>query len=271
VKNNIFKTLIFVLILSIALAPSVTSFIHDEMQARENIRIAKEIAEAEKIAAEKLYLTGRFDQTKNPNFVQIDKSITLGGATMYLRKETYGAFLDMRNAAKKDGVDLFIASATRNFSYQKNLWNNKWTGGTLVNGKDLSKTIPDGLERFKKILEYSAVPTTSRHHWGTDIDLNNANVEYFDTTYGQKVYSWLVANAPSYGFCQTYNQKTLGRPTGYNEEKWHWSYLPLAQDFTKRYKELIELSDITGFEGDQYATQADVINNYVLSINPLCL
>jgi LAS superfamily LD-carboxypeptidase LdcB len=177
----------------------------------------------------------------------------------------------MVNAAKKEGMDLKIASATRNFDYQKNIWNNKWDGVTIVNGKNLSTSMPDGLERFKKILEYSAAPGTSRHHWGTDIDINDANPQYFNSEKGQKIYAWLVENAPLFGFCQPYNQKGSGRPTGYNEEKWHWSYLPLAKSFTQEYKNLITDTDINGFLGDQYVVGQDLINNYVLSINPECL
>jgi D-alanyl-D-alanine carboxypeptidase len=270
-QNKALKSVFFVLVLLIALAPSATSYIHDEMQARENARIEQEKIKAEKIAAEKIYLTGKFDQTTRPDFTPIAAKYISGTAPMYLRKETYQAFLDMAAAAKEDGVILQIASATRNFDYQKNLWNKKWTGATLVDGKDLSKSIPDGLTRFRKILEYSAVPSSSRHHWGTDIDINNANVEYFDTSYGKKVYDWLKENASAYGFCQPYNEKGTDRINGYNEEKWHWSYLPLAKDFTYRYQELIKNSDISGFLGDQYATQEDVINNYVMSINPECL
>ena len=37
---------------------------------------------------------------------------------------------------------------------------------------------------------------------------------------------WLVQNGASYGFCQPY---TAGRCAGYNEEKWHWSYMPLSE------------------------------------------
>src|SRR3989344_2763339 len=174
-------------------------------------------------------------------------------------------------AEAKQKIDLQIASATRNFDYQKDLWEKKWTGFTIVEGKDLSKSIPDGQERFKKILEYSAAPGISRHHWGTDIDINNANSAYFETTNGKKVYEWLVTNAPSFGFCQTYTIKGQERPTGYNEEKWHWSYLPLSQNFTEEYKRLIKDEDIKGFFGDEYSSQLNLINNYVLGINPDCL
>src|ERR1035437_3975815 len=190
---------------------------------------------------------------------------------MYLRKETLDAFLKMQDAADEDNVDLKIASATRNFDYQKNLWNNKWTGVTLVDGKNLSKSIPDGLERFKKILEYSAVPGTSRHHWGTDIDINDANPLYFNTEQGEKEYNWLVKNALLFGFCQPYDLKDNDRPEGYNEEKWHWSYLPLAKTFTQEYKNLITDADIKGLDGDEYVAGQDLINKHVLGINPDCI
>ena len=227
--------------------------------------------EKEKVAELKIYLTGKFDPAQRDDFIQISSEHILGENTMYLRKETYGAYLEMKKAAKKNDIELKIASATRNFDYQKDIWEKKWIGYTMVNGEDLLKSMPDGQERFKKILEYSAVPGTSRHHWGTDIDINNANPEYFETESGRKVYDWLTKNASLFGFCQTYNLKGSTRPTGYNEEKWHWSYLPLSKTFTQEYKNLIKDEDIEGFLGDENVPNLNLIDNYILGINPDCL
>ena len=221
-------------------------------------------------AEEKNYLMGKFNPENKNNFAPIPDIYSISGYKMYLRKETLDAFLQMRTKAQKDGVDLLIASATRNFDYQKNLWNNKWTGITLVNGKNLLKNTPSELERFEKILEYSAVPGTSRHHWGTDIDINAAIPEYFNTEKGEAVYAWLVKNASSFGFCQPYNLKNTKRTTGYNEEKWHWSYSPLSKVFTQEYKNLITKEDISSFDGDEYGEKIDLINDYVLSVNKDC-
>ncbi len=223
---------------------------------------------------EKIYLTGKFDPAQREDFVLIPPQYAVGGQEknkMYLRKETYEAYLQMRSAADLDNIDLKIASATRNFIYQKNIWDNKWSGATFVDGQNLSIEIPDGQERFKKILEYSAVPGTSRHHWGTEIDINDANLSYFDSEKGEKEYEWLAQNAYRFGFCQTYNLKGSIRPTGYNEEKWHWSYLPLARVFMEEYKTLIKDEDIKGFLGDAYVPSLNLINGYVLAINPACL
>src|SRR5688572_24617025 len=71
--------------------------------------IAREEA---KINAEKrIYLTGRFDPKDREDFVLIPSAYTTLPNQMYLRKETWSAFLEMRAAAAKDGVDLKIASA----------------------------------------------------------------------------------------------------------------------------------------------------------------
>lgn len=234
-------------------------------EARE--KILQEARDAEF----KLFLTGKFDPAQRDGFVLIPAKYAVGSNKIYLQKEAYAAYLSMRSAAKKDGIILDIASATRNFNYQKILWDNKWWGITYVDGKDLSKSIPDGLERFEKILEYSAAPGTSRHHWGTDIDLNAAIPSYFEAGKGKDEYDWLVKNAGKFGFCQTYDLKGNSRSTGYNEEKWHWSYLPLARDFTRKYKDLVKPEDIAGFQGDQYAAGQNLIENYVLSINQDCM
>ncbi len=212
-------------------------------------------------AEEKNYLMGKFDPSARGDFVPVPEEYNVSGYKTYLRKETLEAFLKMREAASLSGVELNIASATRNFNYQKKLWNDKWS----------IKDNFDGLEKFKEILEWSAAPGTSRHHFGTDIDINNVNPPYFDSQKGEKEYNWLVTNASQFGFCQTYNLKGNNRPTGYNEEKWHWSYLPLARNFTQEYKDLITEEDIKGFLGDEYVAGQNLINNYVLSINSECL
>ena len=167
----------------------------------------------------------------------------------------------MFRAANKEGVRLVIVSATRNFDYQKKIWEDKWNGKVKVEAKDLS-TIPDLNERARLILLYSAMPGTSRHHWGTDIDLNETESEYFETAEGKKVYDWLTAHATEFGFCQPYVSKVNGR-TGYEEEKWHWSYLPLSKNLLEEYKKQIQYEDITGFSGNETASSLQVIEKYV--------
>ncbi|HLZ17889.1 MAG TPA: M15 family metallopeptidase [Cyclobacteriaceae bacterium] len=211
---------------------------------------------------DKKYLLGHFEPSEDSRFVQLTDRFAQGSALNgFLRKETFGAFLKMAAAAKNDGVNLVIISATRNFDAQKKIWENKWNGKTKVEGKDLT-TISNLEERARLILLYSSMPSTSRHHWGTDVDLNSLDNQYFSSGEGLKIYQWLSVHAIEFGFCQPYTSKTNGR-TGYEEEKWHWSYQPLSKLLLEQYKSSILYSDITGFEGSGQAVSLNIINNYV--------
>ncbi|MBI1768811.1 MAG: M15 family metallopeptidase [Bacteroidetes bacterium] len=213
-------------------------------------------------SVDKNYLLGRFDPSIESGFIQLNAVYAKGNAlNRFLRKETFEAFKRMSEAAKKDGVKLIIVSATRNFDYQKKIWEDKWNGKVKVGNKDLT-TIADFNERARLILLYSAMPGTSRHHWGTDIDINETETEYFETDEGKKVYQWLTAHANEYGFCQPYTSKANGR-TGYEEEKWHWSYMPLSKILLAEYKNQIRFEEINGFAGSETANALRIIENYV--------
>lgn len=217
------------------------------------------------------YIMGKFDPARHPDFTLIEAKYA-SREGMYLRKDAYEAFLRMYEAAKKDGVTLTILSATRNFDYQKGIWEGKWTGARAVeNGKDASKAYPNPRERALKILEYSSMPGSSRHHWGTDMDLNALNNEHFESGQGLKTYQWLVDNAPGFGFCQPYSPKGENRPYGYNEEKWHWSYLPVARQLTQLAREKMKDEMIQGFKGAETAREIGVVEKYVLGISADCL
>ncbi|PQJ80834.1 M15 family metallopeptidase [Polaribacter porphyrae] len=203
----------------------------------------------------KNYILGKFDYMNSNNFVIVPKD--LSNKKIYIRKEVLVAFLKMQTAAKEDGISFKIISGTRSFAHQKRIWDYKW------NSK--YKDLPP-LERVQKILLFSAMPTTSRHHWGTDIDLNNLTNSYFTKGKGLNEYNWLLKNASKFGFYQPYASKKEGR-TGYEEEKWHWSYKPLSQLYLKYYNEHISIEDITGFDGSKYSKNLQIINKYVHGIN----
>ncbi len=215
------------------------------------------------------YIIGKFDPTKHPDFIVIEKKYA-SREGMYMRKDAYDAFLKMKNAAKEDGIDLKILSAARPFDHQKSIWEAKWNGTRKVDGQDLSKTLPDAEKRAYKILTYSSMPGTSRHHWGTDIDLNSLEPDFFKKGKGREIYEWLSTNAGNYGYCQPYSPKGNIRPDGYNEEKWHWSYMPVSENLTQLAKEKLTNEMISGFQGAEAATKIDVVSKYVLGINHEC-
>lgn len=201
-------------------------------------------------------LLGQFDQRNHPDFTKISKEYT-SKENIYLRTEAYTQFEKMYAAAKADGINLAIVSATRNFNYQKGIWERKWNRSKYMGWEAIKKA--------QDILNYSSMPGSSRHHWGTDIDLNSLNNDYFRSGEGLKIYSWLQTNGPSYGFHQVYTSKDAGR-TGYNEEKWHWSYLPLASDYLRQFNALITPDLIGPFKGAELADTLEIIPNYVNGI-----
>ncbi len=201
------------------------------------------------------YVTGRFNPKSHPDFVPVAEKYA--DPNIYLHKKTYEAFKKMYKAARKDGITLRIISGTRNFNAQKAIWEGKWQRFEA----------PTDLKLALKILNYSSMPMTSRHHWGTDIDLNNLNNSYFESGEGLKIYEWLKAHANEFGFYQPYTDKSLNGRTGYNMEKWHWSYIPLASKFRAYYNARITNKDISGFKGSELAVEIDMLGKYVNGIS----
>lgn len=201
------------------------------------------------------FVTGQFDFRSHQDFTEITSQH--GYDDIYLQKETYQAFKKMFEAAEKDGITLTIISGTRNFEAQKSIWERKWQNSDSTTA----------LGKAQGILEYSSMPMTSRHHWGTDIDINDLNNSYFESGQGKKEYEWLKAHANDFGFYQPYTNKSLNGRTGYNEEKWHWSYMPLAGAYLTYYNRHISNADITGFEGSELANEINMVKNYVNGVS----
>lgn len=201
-------------------------------------------------------LLGKNTPEKHKDFIKVPNEYCNHNGH-YLRIEVLDAFIKMARDAKKEGVHLEIISSTRNFYRQKTIWNNKY-----------NRLSGSPVERAKEILRYSSMPGTSRHHWGTDFDLNSVEPAYFNTPNGQKIYNWLKNNASKYGFGQPYTAKNKIRVFGYEEEKWHWSYVPTANKIIRAYNVMVSYDDFEGFLGSSAAIELDVINTYVNSILP---
>ncbi|WP_354625232.1 M15 family metallopeptidase [Psychromonas sp. MME2] len=153
-------------------------------------------------------------------------------------------FSALQKAAKQANFNLQIASGFRSFARQSLIWNNKYSGKSELLDKlehpiDIS-TISE-LEKLLAILHWSALPGTSRHHWGTDFDLYDPDllpengklqlkVSEYTKDYFLEFNDWLTANINNYGFYrpyQTYNN-------GVASEPWHISYFPIANKALKQ-------------------------------------
>ncbi len=211
------------------------------------------------------HIHGKFRPNSCVEFSLVDSQYCY--KEIYLLTEVYEAFLTMAEVAAKDSIELKIISGLRSFNHQRGLWENKWTGKTKVMGQKLNITFKDQLSRAKKILEYTAPPGFSRHHWGTDLDLNSVEEEYFETEEGIKVFSWLKKNATQFGFCQTYNSLDHRNHKGFNEEKWHWSYSKLSEPILSELLNTYNTSDIKDFKGSLSVRKLNLLQDYILSIN----
>ncbi|MGC9330627.1 MAG: M15 family metallopeptidase [Bacteroidales bacterium] len=210
-------------------------------------------------------LMGKITPSNHPDFVKVDSTLSYF-PEIYLRKNTYNAFLKMRQAALKDSIDIIIRSGTRTFYEQRYIWNQKFTGNRKHGKGYLDQYFSDSA-KVANLLAYTAVPGTSRHHWGTDIDINETSHVYFKREYGKKVYDWLMENAADYGFYQVYVPFGDKRTTGYNTEEWHWTYKPESDKFTQAYRNKISYHELTGFHGENEIQKFEIIENYVYGIN----
>ena len=162
--------------------------------------------------------------------------------TIGVHKDIQTAWQSMVQAAKHDGIELAIASGYRGFDRQLSIWNRKCTGQLPV--LDIEEQVVDlssltAIDKVKAIMLFSALPGTSRHHWGTDIDVYAANLlapdyqlqlhvsEYESGGPLAKLSRWLDENAEQFGFYRPYDTYRQG----VYKEPWHLSYFPLTKKF----------------------------------------
>jgi hypothetical protein len=113
-------------------------------------------------------------------------------------------------------------------------------------------------EKQRQILEASSAPGISRHHWGTDVDLFDPDMNPDRWEAGEPfadAYSWMMRNASAYGFVQSYNLTSTFMRLGYMEERWHWSYYPISQallEFARNHQLAIQ-RELTGSWGSNPA------------------
>ncbi|HSV88779.1 MAG TPA: M15 family metallopeptidase [Bacteroidales bacterium] len=284
VKNRPFASFLILqtrrIILALALihfsltikASSLKDTLPPVTKSPENIQPEKAMHQQEPIPAGPIeidMLLGKIDPANHPDFVMVDERFA-DKPGMFMRREAYEAFVKMHQAAAADGISLVILSATRTFNDQLRIWNDKWNGRIMLDDNVVAANIDEPFERALELLRFTAMPGTSRHHWGTDIDLNSVSNAYFNRGKGRRVYKWLRENAARFGFCQPYTPWGQGRWAGYEEEKWHWSYKPVAERFLKAFEENINYSHISGFDGWETAKEIRIIRNFVLNVNKEC-
>ncbi|MBP7548329.1 MAG: M15 family metallopeptidase [Corallincola sp.] len=140
----------------------------------------------------------------------------------------------MATAAAADGLHLAIASGFRDYQRQALIWNGKWDGSRpLADGPRPQ----DEQQRLHAILRWSALPGSSRHHWGSDLDLFASNLlptgtslqlepwEYQPGGHQHPLWQWLQRHAAEFGFFWPYDRERGGVAA----EPWHLSFGDIAR------------------------------------------
>ena len=120
-----------------------------------------------------------------------------------LTQECKAAFERMRKDAAAQGLNLYINSAYRSYSYQQSLYNRY----VSRDGKRVADT-------------YSARPGHSEHQTGLALDLNTVTQSFANTKEGK----WVAEHCHEYGFIIRY-PKGKTHLTGYYYEPWHLRYV----------------------------------------------
>lgn len=166
----------------------------------------------------------------------------------FLHPDVIVPLQDLSRVAAEAGFLLTLASGYRNFSRQLLIWNQKASGLRPVydsKGNIVSMTILSDDEKLWAILRWSALPGSSRHHWGTDIDVYDqskidANYQLQLTTEETQAngpfaefHSWLTAELTEKN-CPFFRPYAVDKG-GVAPEPWHLSYAPVADQYYAQY------------------------------------
>jgi LAS superfamily LD-carboxypeptidase LdcB len=219
-----------------------------------------------------LELTGRarthIIQIENPRFA--------------VHPEVVEPFFAMVQAAKKAGILMTPFSSFRDFKTQLRIWNKKFSGEKPLydmHGFPRNYSVLSESEIIDAILNWSALPGASRHHWGTEIDVIDAGAipqDYQVQLLPQEVepggvfyqlHCWLNENMERFGFFRPYREYRGGM----YPEPWHLSYarvsIPALESLSLELLEwTIQASNI---KGKQLVLKRlpEIYQHHVLNIN----
>lgn len=179
-------------------------------------------------------------------------TVLFPGTQQRVHEKVLEPLVQLAAGAQKAGFQLVVCSGFRSFSRQLEIWNGKVTGKLPVlddKGQALQRSGLSNEELIHAILRWSALPGTSRHHWGTDFDvIDGAGLkegmkvqlipeEFEGSGPFSELHQWLDEHMEELGFFRPY-EIDLG---GVSPERWHLSYAPLANSFLSQLsEELVE-------------------------------
>ena len=172
---------------------------------------------------------------------------------MWAHQRAVSAFTALSGRAATAGFDMRVASAFRSYDRQLDIVNAKWLGHRPVlndEGLDLHRAAVSDADWLAAILRFSALPGTSRQHWGTDFDIWDRSTvtddyapqllasEYQSDGVFAEMNAWLddqISADNAEGFYKPYDVDR----GGVAPEPWHISYRPVAEGYHRQ----LSLSD----------------------------
>lgn len=193
-----------------------------------------------------------------------------------LRPETAVAFEKMKAAAARDGIDFKVVSSYRDYAHQNRIWERKY--------KQFTASGLSPVAAIEKIINYSTIPGTSRHHWGTDIDIVDGKPPVTgDLLVPSKFHGtgpfcafkeWMDIHANDFNFYLVYTDAAERK--GFNYEPWHYSYAPLSVGYLKEYQKLdiktrLQTEKLLGSEHFTTEFIGRYLSENVMDVNPALL
>jgi LAS superfamily LD-carboxypeptidase LdcB len=192
------------------------------------------------------------------------------------------ALVAMREAARAAGMELDVVSGFRDFKRQVAIWNGKFSGERALldrMGREIARESLDESGMVDAILIWSALPGASRHHWGTEIDVIDAEclhdaarpqlvpAEFAAGGCFARLEVWLRDNMRRFGFFRPYATDR----GGVQPEPWHLSYGAVSRDAlaalsVEVLREAIVGSDMLGRENVLLRLE-ELYRRYVVAVD----
>ncbi len=137
------------------------------------------------------------------DLVKIDEKYT-NDEEFYASRLALNAYIEMYDAASKEGYEIFINSAYRDYQTQQ----------------DIVDTYLD-LYGQKYVDNYVSKPGFSEHQTGLAFDIGSRKVNVFANS---EEYKWMLENSYKYGFINRFPKK-YENITGFRSEPWHFRYV----------------------------------------------
>ncbi len=194
-----------------------------------------------------------FDQNHELGYDQNMKFEVLTGRTdehlvnlehgQRIHKSCYDDFFRLKGTLSSKKIDMRSASSFRSYERQRTIWNEKAEGKRIlrdINGNPLNYDELNCEEIFWAILNWSSIPGTSRHHWGTDLDVYDHS-KYLNGERLRLINSEYQGEGPNAKLSEELFKNTdlFYRPyldgKSYQMELWHMSHVKISKEFSDKY------------------------------------